>query len=62
MEKKMNREKLVRFLTSVLTDAVVVFLSVWAIHYLFYYPTAWFVIVMIFFIAVRYEDIYERGD
>jgi len=62
MEKKMNREKLVKFLTSVLTDAVIVFLVVWAIHYLFYYPTAWFVLVMIFCIAVRYEDVYDRGD
>lgn len=62
MEKKMNREKLVRFLTSVLTDAVVVFLLVWAIHYLFYFPTVWFVLIMIFCIAVRYEDVYEHGD
>lgn len=62
MEKKMDREKLVKFLTSVLTDAIVVFLVVWAIHYLFYYPLAWFVLAMIFCIAVRYEDVYDRGD
>lgn len=60
MGARMDRDKLVKFISAVLTDLIVVFLCVYAIHYVFYYPMIWFALIGLFCIAVRWEDVYKH--
>ena len=53
---KIDKKRLTKFLSYCLADILVIVAIVYAVHFVFYYPSILILLMALFMVSVRYED------